>query len=452
MRKRMKAILLTGLIMAALTGCGGKTGTVKGFFESGAAVGAEGTDAFTGAEDDNIVLYAEEGEQKYCPLSDSAYYEDVKTFMSEKEEIPLYNGDGNRVGHIKIGKSIVATENAENIFWSRFENPISGTEYDYLYVLNDYMIDPDKVYLDAAGMKRGIEDFIVKWFPADVDDTPVFLTEKASDMELYECRMNSVYSDEGEYEYWLLEQFVRKNELFTTDYETFYIECEEDADDWIDCRVYYKDATPKAVASVRSSATGTDSASSAAEKAPDTPVGKPVTAPVEASTAAPAEVPATDSAAAPATDSAVASAAVPAEIPEEILAQIFAELPEGASVEIILEEPEPKGDRYTPEEAIAIYRSLMEAGGMTWDPSLKGNWDETIGLYPIEDWYHHMENYNGSSWGTGFIFLDKGMPEWAAGTDLESCAIGDSVGHPWTSYYLEVTGYDAECVYITAWH
>ena len=142
----------------------------------------------------------------------------------------------------------------------------------------------------------------------------------------------------------------------------------------------------------------------------------------------------------------------PADILPEILEQIYAEFPEGAYVEIIVEESEPNGDRYTPEEAIAIYRSLMEAGGKIWDPSLKGNWDETLGLYPIEDWYNHMENYNGSSWGTGFIFLDKGMPEWAAGTDLESFAIGDGAGNPWTRYYLEVTGYDAECVYITAWH
>lgn len=172
----------------------------------------------------------------------------------------------------------------------------------------------------------------------------------------------------------------------------------------------------------------------------------------------PAEESGTDGAAQPPAEESGMDGAVqppaeaPADIPPEILEQIYAEFPEGAYVEIIVEESEPNGDRYTPEEAIAIYRSLMEAGGKIWDPSLKGNWDETLGLYPIEDWYNHMENYNGSSWGTGFIFLDKGMPEWAAGTDLESFAIGDGAGNPWTRYYLEVTGYDAECVYITAWH
>lgn len=86
-------------------------------------------------------------------------------------------------------------------------------------------------------------------------------------------------------------------------------------------------------------------------------------------------------------------------------------------------------NKYTPEEAIAVYRSLMEAGGITWDPSLK----------------------NGGSWGTGWIYLEKGQPEWCASTDLESFAMGDSGGHSWTKYYLEVTGSDDEAVYITEW-
>lgn len=89
-----------------------------------------------------------------------------------------------------------------------------------------------------------------------------------------------------------------------------------------------------------------------------------------------------------------------------------------------------ESNKYTPEEAIAVYRSLMEAGGITWDPSIK----------------------DGGSWGTGWICLDKGQPEWAASTDLESFAMGDSAGNPWTYYYLEVTGSDENAVYITAWH
>ncbi len=93
------------------------------------------------------------------------------------------------------------------------------------------------------------------------------------------------------------------------------------------------------------------------------------------------------------------------------------------------EEVVQTSNKYTPEEAVAVYRNLMEAGGITWNPSLK----------------------NGGSWGTGWIYLEKGQPEWLASTDLESFAMGDSVGNPWTSYYLEVTGSDEDAVYITMW-
>lgn len=96
----------------------------------------------------------------------------------------------------------------------------------------------------------------------------------------------------------------------------------------------------------------------------------------------------------------------------------------------VAESPAPtQSNKYTPEEAIAVYRSAMEAGGMTWDPSIK----------------------DVTSWGTGWIYLEKGQPEWCASTNLESAAMGDSAGRSWTKYYLEVTGSDENAVYVTEW-
>lgn len=93
-------------------------------------------------------------------------------------------------------------------------------------------------------------------------------------------------------------------------------------------------------------------------------------------------------------------------------------------------EPEaPASNKYTPDEAIAVFRAEMEAGGMSWNPSIK----------------------DVVSWGTGFLYLDKGYAEWAAETNLESAAIGGHGGNSWTEYYLEVTGSDEECVYYTIW-
>lgn len=122
-----------------------------------------------------------------------------------------------------------------------------------------------------------------------------------------------------------------------------------------------------------------------------------------------------------------------AEIPEVIsevstVNEPIAKVPETeTSVE---ETPAPvESNKYTPEEAIAVYRSAMEAGGMTWDPSIK----------------------DVTSWGTGWIYLEKGQPEWCASTNLESAAMGDSAGRSWTKYYLEVTGSDENAVYVTEW-
>ena len=98
--------------------------------------------------------------------------------------------------------------------------------------------------------------------------------------------------------------------------------------------------------------------------------------------------------------------------------------------------PEPEtvvveNTKYTPEEAVAVYRSIMEANGIIWDPSIK----------------------SFASWGTGWIYLEKGQPEWAGNSSVSAFREGGGdATHPWTRYYLEVTGSDANAVYITAWN
>lgn len=105
---------------------------------------------------------------------------------------------------------------------------------------------------------------------------------------------------------------------------------------------------------------------------------------------------------------------------------------EPSTTEPVVVEPEtPVVDntKYTPEEAIAVYRSIMESNGIQCDPSIK----------------------EFASWGTGWIYLTKGQPEWAGNSAVESYKMG-SGGKPWTKYYLEVTGSDENAVYITEWH
>lgn len=106
---------------------------------------------------------------------------------------------------------------------------------------------------------------------------------------------------------------------------------------------------------------------------------------------------------------------------------------EPSTTEPIVVEPETPivdNTKYTPEEAIAVYRSIMESNGIQWDPSIK----------------------EFASWGTGWIYLTKGQAEWAGNTDVESFRRGNSGGDSWTKYYIEVTSSDSDAVYITEWH
>ena len=101
-----------------------------------------------------------------------------------------------------------------------------------------------------------------------------------------------------------------------------------------------------------------------------------------------------------------------------------------------VEETQPQeqpttSNKYTPEEAIAYYRSQVEAQGMQWDPSIKEE----------------------ASWGTGWIPLSKDElnANYIANT-MAGYNYGDGVGNPDRRYYLEVTGSDENYVYVTIWN
>jgi hypothetical protein len=86
-------------------------------------------------------------------------------------------------------------------------------------------------------------------------------------------------------------------------------------------------------------------------------------------------------------------------------------------------------EKYTAEEAMAVYRSILEENGMIWDPSIK----------------------EFSSWGTGFMEYYKGYPEESAQRALEGFAYGDGVGDSDTRFYFEVTSTSKFYIYFTEW-
>lgn len=72
---------------------------------------------------------------------------------------------------------------------------------------------------------------------------------------------------------------------------------------------------------------------------------------------------------------------------------------------------------YTPEEALAYYRSQVEAQGMQWDPSIK----------------------DVVSWGTGFLPLSKDELNdgWIA-NEMAGFNYGSGDGTPFRTYYMEI--------------
>ena len=252
MKKRVVIVLLTGLVIASLAGCGAKADATDQEVSESSSAETETDDEIASEEvvgDDTedeeelgdtnyngIILFAEKESKDFDAL-DEIEYTSYNGYLTAESYVPILDGDGYWIGSIEPGTTVSITEMSTDL-WARFENPIEGTDYDYLYVRNE-MVDSEDFHYDAVKMKQGIENYINTYGIQDAEYT--FLDEKASDMELFECRMDSVYDDQTMYEYWVAEQITRNDEVNPLLYGTLYIECEDDTDGWIICRIYYKD-------------------------------------------------------------------------------------------------------------------------------------------------------------------------------------------------------------------
>lgn len=199
--------------------------------------GSDEVSEFTGAEDDNIVLYSERGKQDYCPLNETEYTASEETIVA-KEDVPLYDVNGFAVGYIKTGAIVNIDEAATTLAWSRFVNPIAGTDYDYLYVMNDYLNDEETVIVTAEDMRQEILELMNN----RAYELPTVLDTPTDDMEVFECRMAKEYSDESDVDYWVNQNFYLNDNAHRLLglYMTYCVECEDDGDGII-CKVYYKD-------------------------------------------------------------------------------------------------------------------------------------------------------------------------------------------------------------------
>ena len=251
MKKKTVGILAAGMVMASLAGCGTKAEVISQEVATEEepivvtdeedsdnvdieteVIGGNEEDSteFAGAEDENIVLYAERGEQKYVGLSESAYYENVNTFSSDSDML-LYDGEGFNIGYVKANSSVVVTESAEDIKWSRFENPISGTDYDYLYIGNDYLIEAQKYVVTTEDLRRDV----IAHLNNRGYELATILDEPAADMEMCEFRMYSTYMDEAGYKF---DISYNCDDNGVSGYMRYAVEAFEDEGDVV-CRIYF---------------------------------------------------------------------------------------------------------------------------------------------------------------------------------------------------------------------
>lgn len=261
MKKRVLSFLVTGLVIASLAGCGTKADATEQSPES-SVVGSEADDSATnesidtreaggaesasndiGAEDENIVLYAEIAEYgPYGGLNDFTYNE-VNNVLMTDVDLPVYNGDGIEVGYVKSGSSIPITEYG-NCAWSRFKNPIDGTDYDYLYVMKKYVTEGNLITITTIDAENIVKEELAR----RSFDVPAF-TSVTDDMEIYEFRIPSAYENEYTGPNYQVDKYLNQrdstkneNEESIRFYKTYAVICTEDTDGYIICQIYYKDA------------------------------------------------------------------------------------------------------------------------------------------------------------------------------------------------------------------
>lgn len=201
--------------------------------------GGEETKDETDTEDSDIVFYDEIGKYPDYLLSEVAYEPMEEKAVTAVDDIDVYSEEGFKVGCIKSGATVTLTEHGINSTWYRFENPIEGTDYQYLCMLEDD-IPIDKSELITSDE---VKEWIIERISNRTFDPPQYLDDPDSDMDYVEFSIDRQKDDSSATEVINQALFFHGFDVgdFSSDqYITFYIECIENELE-IECKVYYKD-------------------------------------------------------------------------------------------------------------------------------------------------------------------------------------------------------------------
>jgi hypothetical protein len=130
------------MAMSLSVGCGSSSNT--------SAPNVEGTQTNETQETSTLVAEEESSTQEEVDMGDLVFYKELApsaeylisdvTFepidefeLTSIDSFPVYNIDGVCAGYIKSGSSVTITDKGVSSSWLRFQNPIEGTDYDYLY-------------------------------------------------------------------------------------------------------------------------------------------------------------------------------------------------------------------------------------------------------------------------------------------------------------------------------
>ena len=161
MKKRTAVLVLTMALSLSIVGCGNSAEPKQGEVQQEKVEqGKQEAESTVIAENDVLVITGEEdrySEYDFTVFTNSEAFGEEKTF---NENSPVYSTDGVQVGYIKAGSTIKIDE-ALNLVWYCFKNPISGTDYDKLYVLQDYFSDSQDFSVDAQEEEIQQEETVV---------------------------------------------------------------------------------------------------------------------------------------------------------------------------------------------------------------------------------------------------------------------------------------------------
>ncbi len=241
---KKKTLLLTlaltvAMSVTALTGCGAETASEeKTAVEETPAVQddtvAEESQATDNLEND-IIEFDDSSTIPECDFSKMEFEDEAKE-ITTTSKVPVYSPDGYFVGNIKEGVTLTLTQHGINTSVYRFKNPVSGTDYDYLYV-SEKDLPSEEGSVTKEMVREAIENSLMS---SVVEHT--ILDSKPSDMEgsvtVTVGKDNTSYAE------------VVQNQLYYPEdgtdnilnWSTYYIEFTDEDNTSIEYTVYYKDA------------------------------------------------------------------------------------------------------------------------------------------------------------------------------------------------------------------